>query len=143
MSCLLYNLAIEPMIEFIRQSPLKGFRINDSLTRVLIKVYADDTTVFLGPEDDPTDLQKCLDVFCEASTTWFNNLKTEIIPLGSEKNREDLIQSRELNGWRIPNKIRIAQDGEATWILGSWQGSNINIQEKWNEIMERQMKTMN
>ena len=92
---------------------------------------------------NPTDLQKCLDVFCEASTTRFNNLKTEIIPLGSEKNREDLIQSRELNGWRIPDEIRIAQDGEATRILGSWQGSNINIQEKWNEIMERQMKTMN
>jgi len=53
---LLYNLVIEPMIEFILQSLLKGFRINDSLTRVLIKVYADDTTVFLGLEDDPTDL---------------------------------------------------------------------------------------
>jgi len=143
MSCLLYNLAIEPMIKFIRQSPLKGFQINNSLTRVLIKVYADDTTVFLGLEDDPTDLQKCLDVFCKASTARFNNLKTEIIPLGSEKNREDLIQSQEINGWKIPDEIRIAQDGEATRILRSWQGSNINIQEKWNEIMERQMKTMN
>ena len=143
MSCLLYNLAIEPMIEFIRQSPLKGFRINDSLTRVLIKVYADDTTVFLGPEDDPADLQRCLDVFCKASTVRFNNLKTEIIPLGSIEDREDIIQSRELNRWRIPDEIRIAQDGEATRILGSWQGSNIDIQEKWNEIMERQQKTIN
>jgi len=143
MSCLLYNLAIEPMIEFIRQSPLKGFRINDSLTRVLIKVYADDTTVFLGPEDDSADLQRCLDVFCKASTARFNNLKTEIIPLGSTEDRENLIQSRELNGWRIPDEIRIAQDSEATRILGSWQGSNIDMQEKWNEIMERQQKTIN
>jgi len=73
----------------------------------------------------------------------FNNLKTEIIPLGSTEDRENLIQSRELNGWRIPNEIRIAQDSEATRILGSWQGSNIDIQEKWNEIMERQQKTIN
>jgi hypothetical protein len=142
-SCLLYNLAIEPMTEHIRSSPLKGFRINDSLTRVLIKVYADDITVFLGPDDDPSDLQKCLDIFCEASTARFNDLKTEIIPLGSPKNREDLIRTRELNGWQIPNEIRIARDGEATQILGSWQGNNINIQDKWNNILERQMKTMN
>jgi hypothetical protein len=124
-SCLLYNLAIEPMIEYIRLSPLKGFKINKSLTRVLIKVYADDTTVFLGPDDDPSELQKCLDIFCEVSTARFNDLKTEIIPLGSQEGRETIIQSRELNGWKIPNEIRIAWDGEATRILGSWQGNNI------------------
>ena len=99
--------------------------------------------VFLGPDDNPTDLQRCLDIFCGASTARFNNLKTEIIPLGSERNREDLIRSRVLNRWRIPNEIRVAQDGEATRILGSWQGSNIDVQEKWNEILERQKKTTN
>ena len=84
MSCLLYNLAIEPLMERIRQSHLRGFHINENLTKVLVKVYADDTTVFLGPDDDAKELHKSLDLFCQASTARFNKLKTEIIPLGSE-----------------------------------------------------------
>jgi hypothetical protein len=73
MSCLLYNLAIEPLIECIRSSPLKGFRISEDLGRVLVKVYADDTTVYVGPEDNPKDLMKCLTLFCTASTAKFND----------------------------------------------------------------------
>jgi len=36
----------------------------------------------------------------------------------------------------------IAQEGEAIHILGSWQGNGINIQAKWNEMIEKQLKTM-
>ena len=142
MSCLLYNLAIEPLIERIRASPLKGFRVSPDLNRVLVKVYADDTTVFLGPEDNPKNLQECLDIFCTASTARFNNLKTEIIPLGSKENRLELIRSRKYNNWEIEEEIHIAQEGEATRILGSWQGNGINIQSKWNDMIEKQLKTM-
>ena len=80
---MLYNLAIEPLIENIRSSTLRGFKIRDDLKKVIVKVYADDTTVFPGPRDDPATLQNCLDLFCKASTACFNDLKTEIIPLGS------------------------------------------------------------
>src|SRR5882757_9642156 len=142
MSCLLYNLAIEPLIENIRSSPLEGFRINDNLTRVLVKVYADDTTIFLGPRDNPADLQKCLDLFCEASTARFNDTKTEVIPMGLKNLRDELIQNREYNGWKIEEAVHIARKGEAIRILGSWQGNGIDIQDKWNDILERQMKTM-
>ena len=96
MSCLLYNLAIEPLIERIRTSSLKGFNISKDLERVLIKVYSDDTTIFLGPGDDPKMLQGCLDLFCQASTARFNSLKTEVIPLGSLEFRNELVRSREL-----------------------------------------------
>ena len=142
MSCLLYNLAIEPLIEYIRSSSLRGFKINKDLQKVIVKVYADDTTVFLGPEDDPNTLQDCLNLFCKASTARFNDLKTEIIPLGSVEDRNETIQSREFNGWRIADEIHLAQEGEAIRILGSWQGNGINIQSKWNDIIERQLKTM-
>jgi len=142
MSCLLYNLAIEPMIEKIRSSSLKGFDISEDLNRVLIKVYADDTTIFVGPEDDPKMLQGCLDLFCLASTARFNSLKTEIIPLGAPEFREDFVRSREFNGWKLDNEIHVAQEGEAIRILGSWQGNGINIQSKWNDVIERQLKTM-
>ncbi len=142
MSCLLYNLAIEPLMESIRSSPPGRFPGNEGLTRVLIKVYADDTTVFLSPQDDPKDLQRCLDTFCGASTACFNDTKMEIILMGPTHLRNELIQSREFNRWKFDNKIHIAQEGEAAQILDSWQGNGIDIQDKWNEILERQMKTM-
>ena len=142
MSCLLYNIAIEPLIENIRSSPLEGFWINENLPRVIVKVYADDTTVFLGPRDNPADLQACLDTFCEASTAHFNDTKTEVIPMGPINLRNELIQNREYNGWKIEDAVHIAREGEAIRILGSWQGNGINVQDKWNEILEKQMKIM-
>ena len=142
MSCLLYNLAIEPLIECIRMSPLRGFHINEDLTRLLVKVYADDTTVFLGPDDNPRDLQSCLDLFCKASTAKFNDTKTEIIPMGSVDTRNKVTNTKTYNGWSIPEEVHIARDGEATRILGLWQGNGINIQDKWNNILENQLKTM-
>ena len=84
-----------------------GGDIRKSDTRVLVKVYADDTTVFLGPDDDPKKLQDCLDIFCLASTARFNNLKTEIIPLGSADSRREIIRTREFNNWKIDNEIHI------------------------------------
>jgi len=95
MPCLLYNLAIAPLIQKIRNSQLNGFNVSPDLTRVLVKVYADDTTVFLGPDDDPKKLQGCLDIFCLALTGRFNNLKTEIIPLWSAGSHREIIRTRE------------------------------------------------
>src|SRR5882757_2174012 len=132
MSCLLYNLVIEPLIEAIRKSPLRGFNVSKDLDRVLVKVYADDTMVFLGPNDDPSDLHTCLDLFCLTSTAQFNNLKTEIIPLGSIDSCEVLVRTQNFNRWEIGNEVHIAREGEAIQVLGSWQGNGINIQTKWN-----------
>jgi len=39
-------------------------------------------------------------------------------------------------------EIHIAKDGEAIRILGLWQGNGISTKTKWNEIVERQAKTM-
>lgn len=114
MSCLLYNLAIEPLIKNIRSSLLKGFNISNNLKRVLVKVYADNATVYIGPKDNPYELMKCLDLFCTASTAKFNDRKTEIIPLGSEEKRIEMIRTREYNGWKADDSICIAQEGEAT-----------------------------
>jgi len=142
MSCLLYNLAIEPLIESIRSCSLKGFRICNELEKVLVKVYTDDAAISLGPEDKPTEMQACLDLFCTASTARFNSLKTEIILIGTEDFRKELINSREYNEWKIDDEIHIAQEGEAVRILGSWQGDGINVQARRNGITERQARTM-
>ena len=54
----------------------------------------------------------------------------------------DIINTRKYNDWKVDDGIRIAQEGEATHILGSWQGHKINIQAKWNEMLEKQQKIM-
>jgi hypothetical protein len=113
MSCLLYNLAIEPLIEKIQNSPLKGFNVNEKLSRVLVKVYADNTTIFLSKEDDPKELQKCLDLFCQAATAQFNEKKTEIIPVGPVDSQTELIRTQKFNDWKISDEVHIAQEGEA------------------------------
>ena len=109
---------------------------------MLIRVYADDATVFIGPEGNPTELQSCLDLFCEASTARFNKPKTKIIPLRTPEDHEALINTRSYNRWKIEEVIHIAKDGEAIRILGSWQGNGISVQAKWDGIMEKQAKTM-
>ena len=82
--------------------------MNEELRRVLVKVYTDDTTIFLGNEDKPEELQACLDQFCKASMARFNSLKTEIIPVGTKTFRSELITSRKFNGWEIQEEIHIA-----------------------------------
>jgi len=69
MSCLLYNLAIEPLIESIQASLLRGFWVNAELERVLVKVYVDDATIFLGPEVKPEEMQACLVVHRQHAST--------------------------------------------------------------------------
>ncbi|KAJ8454091.1 hypothetical protein ONZ51_g13231 [Trametes cubensis] len=54
MSCLLFDFAIEPLAAAFRSSSLKGFPVPGSTERLVAKLFADDTTVFLSEEDDYT-----------------------------------------------------------------------------------------
>src|ERR1700732_929651 len=65
LSCLLFNLAIEPLANLIRKSNLQGFqipRLNDNLKTTL---FADDTTVFLAKSDSYEELQSILKLWCQ------------------------------------------------------------------------------
>ena len=68
MSCLLYNFAIEPLADAIRSSNLKGIGINEDVDRLIVSLFADDTLVYLGEEDDLKKLQQIINTFCKAST---------------------------------------------------------------------------
>ena len=127
MSCLLYNLAIEPLIKSIQSAPQKGFNISADLSKVLVKVYADDTTVFLGPDDDPRELQKCLDLFCKVSTAKFNDLKTEIIPLGSTE--AGFMPSLLGQNWIVRLNAERYSDQQAWWCV------SIFIVEKYSRSL--------
>jgi exonuclease III/ribonuclease HI len=143
LSCLLYNIAIEPLFEYIRNSTLEGIHISKESENVLVRAYADDTTVYLSENDQLEVLEECIDTFCKASTAKFNHEKTEIIPIGEPEFRKRIIALRMFNGSSLEHAAKIANEGEAIRVLGSWQGNNANANNKWTEIIEKQLKIMN
>jgi hypothetical protein len=93
-SCLLFNLAIEPLAQMIRASDLQGFPCPDREDRIIAALFADDTTVCLSEEDNFAGLDNILEVWCKASGAKFNKGKTQVIPIGPETYR-----NRVGSGW--------------------------------------------
>ena len=140
LSCLLFDIAIEPLAENIRKSQeITGIQIPGRRGYLKVKMFADDTTVYLSETDSIEDLQTILTKWCGVSGAKFNIEKTEIIPLGSREQREEIIQSRKLNQTNretIPAHIHVAKDGEPVRILGAWIGNNVDQATTWAPILE-------
>ena len=87
LSCLLFDLAIEPLAEAIRCSPITGIRVENAPENIKCKLFADDTMVYLDKSDDIKTLEEyALKPWCEVSGAAFNIAKTEIIPIGTSTN---------------------------------------------------------
>ena len=138
-SCLLFDLAIEPLAAMLHNSPLQGYSIPGNEERILELLFADDTTVFLDKEDDFGDLRTILEVWCKVSTAKFNITKTLIIPIGKKEFRQQLIHSRRPNANvnPIPNNINIVKEGEAVRILGAWYGNGTGLDAPWSHTMDK------
>jgi len=83
LSCLLFDLAIEPLAASLRSSNLMGYKIPGAVERLVATLFADDTTSYLSKYDTFSDLISPLDIWCTASGAKFNKEKTEIIPIGT------------------------------------------------------------
>jgi ribonuclease HI len=145
LSCLLFDLAIEPLAAYIRNTQaIKGYQIPNTDKTVKINLYADDTTVYLSTTDKYTDLENILSTWCEASGAKFNLEKTEIIPIGTKEHRERLIRSRRIHPDDQPLNpgIRIAEDGHPTRILGAWIGNDIEQAQPWSPILDKIKETL-
>lgn len=81
LSCLLSNLAIEPLAEMLRKSSLQGFCIPGVAQHLITFLFADNTIIFLSEEDGFDTLLSILNKWCMASGAKFNIPKTEIVPL--------------------------------------------------------------
>ena len=139
LSCLLFDLAIEPLAECIRRTEtLKGIQIPTRREHLKIKLFADDTTVVLSEHDRIRDLQRILENWCAVSGAKFNIEKTEIIPLGNPKQRRDIRQGQRLHEGdnMLPDSIHIAEEGEPVRVLGAWLGSGVDQVTTWAPIME-------
>ena len=138
MSCILFDLGIEPLAASIRSSDIRGINVPNLNESIVASLFADDTTVILTEHDSFSSLVEILDEWCEVSGAKLNIQKTEIIPIGSTEYRRELVETRKLNAARetIPDSIHIARDRDATRILGTWVGNEVNPEEPWRRITE-------
>ncbi|TFK78376.1 hypothetical protein K466DRAFT_447154, partial [Polyporus arcularius HHB13444] len=121
----------------LRKSTLRGIRVPGIEDRLITKLFADDTTVYLHEEDDYGDLEKVLQDWCEASRAKFNVDKTEHIPLGSAAFRLALSsRTTQSNlGKTLPADARVIRDGETVRILGAWIGNDPDPEMPWKPII--------
>ena len=141
LSCALFDLAIEPLACKLRNDPsLDGYNIPGVDEKLIVSLFADDTCIFLNQNDKMDDVQNILDNWCRASGAKFNLDKTEIIPIGTPDHRNQVITTRKLNPQdqsAVNERIRIAEDGEATRSLGAWIGNNVNGATPWEPIIDK------
>ena len=141
LSCLLFDLAIEPLACLIRNNPhIRGINIPGLIEKLVIKLFADDTNLYLSKYDRLDIIQQVLDMWCEASGTKFNIEKTEVIPIGSTNYRQTVTTERKINPHDqvpLPNQICIAKDGEAVRMLGAWIGNRAKDQAPWEPMIDK------
>ena len=84
LSPLLYNIAIEPLLHTILNSPdISGFMLNDQSPTVPLKLmaYADDLLSVIKTTEEWESLKKIMDTFGRASNARLNLKKTVAFPL--------------------------------------------------------------
>ena len=140
LSCLLFNLAIEPLACILRNSPnLQGYNVPGVAHKIIVSMYADDTTVYLSKDDSYAALLEILTKWCSASGAKFNIEKTEVIPTGTKTHRQRVLTTRCVNPADppLPLEIKIAEDGSAVRILGAWIGNETKAATPWEPILDK------
>ncbi len=133
------GLAIEPLAAMLRESNLKGFQIPGADRRLIVNLFADDTTAFLDAGDSLDDLQIILDKWCLAAGAKFNISKTHILPIGSEEYRKEVIRTGKTSPDLppLPGNLHVAGESEAIRILGAWFGNKIVAEQIWAATLEK------
>ena len=119
---------------------IHGLDIPCLVEKLVIKLFADDTNLYLSKHDCLDVVQRILDTWCKASGARFNIEKTEVIPIGSKNHRHNVLRTQKLNPEDqnpLPNRICITKDGEAIQMLGAWIGNNAEDQAPWELIVNR------
>ena len=146
LSCALFDLAIEPLACMIRRDPnLKGIAIPGLNEPLKAKFFADDTSLYLTKSDSFDYIQMLLSDWCKISGAKFNIEKTEIIPIGSKKHREQVVSSRKVNPQDtliLHDLIKIASDGDAIRFLGGWIGNHTDVAVPWEPIIDKANKLL-
>ncbi|KAJ7115071.1 hypothetical protein C8R43DRAFT_828986, partial [Mycena crocata] len=123
----------------LRNSTLRGYEIPGSDEKLVVNLFADDTTTFLSADDDIETLQTLLDDWCIAAKAKFNIAKTEIIPIGKKQFRVRITTTRQMDDAqaKIPEHMHIVADGESVRILGAWFGNEADQAQPWGPVLEK------
>ena len=145
LSCALFDLAIEPLACKMRNDPeVYGLTIPGLNDKLVINLFADDTTLYLSEQDSFDTIEPKLKAWCDVSGAKFNIKKTEIIPLGTQTHRNTIITTRKINPQdqsQLDNRIHIAKDGEAVRSLGAWIGNHAIDLTPWELTLDKIRKT--
>jgi exonuclease III len=140
LSCALFDLAIEPLACKLRNDQtISGIAIPGLDEKILVNMFADDTTLYLNKNDSFDYIENLLKQWCEISGAKFNIGKTEIIPIGTTEHRATIVTSRKINlgdQTQLSTLIKIAKDGDATRLLGAWIGNEVNDLTPWERIID-------
>ena len=146
LSCLLFDLAIEPLACKLREDPrIKGLSIPGLEEKLVINLFADDTTLYLNENDSFDLVEPILLEWCEASGAKFNIEKTEIIPIGKQEHRQAVVNTRKINSLdhsQLDERIHIAKEGEAVRSLGAWIGNNASDLTPWEVMLDKIKKKL-
>lgn len=137
LSCLLFNLAIEPLASLLHNSESKGVNVPGTERKLLVSLFADDTTIYLSNKDSWTALWSVLDLWCTASTAKFNMRKTIILPFGSSEYRAQVVQHRKISpaSPKIRSDLTIVPDNQTCRFLGAWVGNDVPYLTPWPEVI--------
>lgn len=141
LSCLMFDIAIEPLACALCTSSLQGFQIPGATCRQIASLFADDTSAFLAAMDKWSDLWAIIATWCVGLRARFNHDKTEVIPIGSPEYRAMVVSSRYTDrqgqGNRIPDSIHVAKGGESVRVLGAWIGNGVDQAATWAPVLQK------
>ena len=143
LSCLIFDIAIEPLACALRKSQLQGFQIPGASRRLIASLFADDTSAFLAATDKWSAVWSVIGCWCRGSRARFNAGKTEVIPIGSSQYRDAVWTHRTISGSHedqtetIPDNVHIAREGEAVRVLGAWIGNGTDQMAVWAPTVKK------
>ena len=139
LSCSIFDLAIEPLVCAIRKDVnFKGITVPGVEEPLKAKFFADDTSVYMCKSDKFDFIKMLLGDWCRVSGAKFNIEKTEVVPIGSEDHRQQVVRSRKINPLdeTLSDRIKVAEDGVAIRFLGAWIGNHTNNAVPWEPVID-------
>ena len=131
LSCLLYNFSIEPLAMRLR-AMIQGISVL-GLPRAKVMLYADDTNLFLSPEDPLPVIAECLASASYAIGSKFNLDKTDVKPVGSSEFKQSAYDNPLAIQTSIPGAY-VLHPSAPLRILGVWIGSEDFAAPRWAQI---------
>jgi hypothetical protein len=108
------------------------------IEKLVIKLFIDDTNLYLSKGDNLQMTLRILKDWCKISGAKFNQEKTKIISIGREEHRCMTASIRKLSPHdQTPfyKGTQIAKDGDAVRMLGAWIGNKIEDITPWEPVI--------